>query len=322
MKQAIHLLETLKHGGAENVAYNYAKVLSSLGVSSTFIAMDSSMEYKRMLQEQGICIEKQITGSLLDSTDYVFIHSNKNLFRLLPYIRKLKRRKTRVVYIQHLFYSEAKFRILSVLINRLCTDFIRITPITEEMVGKYIKIPVSFIVNFYLAKYGRDEYADIRQQMREKLNLPQQQTVVMFSAVFRKGKGLEDCLKLAGMLRDNNHMTFLVVGDGPESYLLDEYKGSNIIRTGFVNDVERYLIASDIYFFPSKKEMLPMALVEAVDTDTAILAVKNTITDFLLDGLTYSELEDAYKSLVEKRCPSGFTHYDEAYAKSMLEKLL
>jgi dihydroxyacetone kinase len=64
MKQAIHLLETLKHGGAENVAYNYAKVLSNLGVSSTFVAMDSSAEYKRMLQEQGICIEKQITGSL------------------------------------------------------------------------------------------------------------------------------------------------------------------------------------------------------------------------------------------------------------------
>ena len=65
-----------------------------------------------------------------------------------------------------------------------------------------------------------------------------------------------------------------------------------------------------------------MALVEAVDTDTAILAVKNTITDFVLDGLTYSEFEAAYKSLVEKCCPSGFTHYDEAYAKSMLEKLL
>lgn len=324
MKQAIHLLETLKHGGAENVPYNYAKVLSNLGVSSTFVAMDSSAEYKRMLQEQGICIEKQITGSLLDSTDYVFIHSSKNLFRLLPYIRKLKRRKTRVVYIQHLFYSEVKFRILSILINWLCTDFIRITPITEKIVGKYIKIPVSFIVNFYMAKYSRDAYADIRKQVRDELNLPQQQTVVMFSAVFRKGKGLEDCLELAGMLSDNNNIIFLVVGDGPESYLLDEYKGSNIIRIGFINDVERYLIASDIYFFPSKykKEMLPMALVEAVDTDTAILAVKNTITDFVLDGLTYSELEDAYKSLVEKCCPSGFTHYDEAYAKSMLEKLL
>ena len=167
-----------------------------------------------------------------------------------------------------------------------------------------------------MAKYSRDAYADIRKQVRDELNLPQQQTVVMFSAVFRKGKGLEDCLELAGMLSDNNNIIFLVVGDGPESYLLDEYKGSNIIRIGFINDVERYLIASDIYFFPSKykKEMLPMALVEAVDTDTAILAVKNTITD--------SEFEDAYKSLVEKCCPSGFTHYDEAYAKSMLEKLL
>lgn len=322
MKQAFHLLETLKHGGAENVACNYAKILCKLGISSTFVALDCSEEYKKMILSQGIYLENRINRKMLVSADYLFINSNKNLLRLLPYIILLKRQKTRVIYIQHLFYSESKFSLISILINLLCTDFVRITPITEKFVAKYIKIPTSFIVNFYLNKYRNNRYADIRRNVREELGISQIQTIIMFSAVFKVGKGLRDCLQLAEKLKNSCNVTFLIVGDGPEAWLLDEYEGKNVIRTGLVNDVERYLIASDIYFFPSKREMLPMALVEAINTDKAILAIKNQVTDFLLEKNTYSTIEDACDKILKKTCPANFIHYDELYAIRALQQLL
>ena len=64
MKKACHLLESFKHGGAENVACNYAIVLKELGIDSIFIAKDSSKEYKQNIQNKGF-----ITLSKLNKSD-------------------------------------------------------------------------------------------------------------------------------------------------------------------------------------------------------------------------------------------------------------
>jgi hypothetical protein len=70
--------------------------------------------------------------------------------------------------------------------------------------------------------------------------------------------------------------------------LIDEYRGNNIIAVGCVNDVERYLISSDIYLFSSfLQEMLPMALVEAINADLSILAYDTIINRFLLSNSTF-----------------------------------
>ena len=47
MKIALQLLNTLKPGGAENVALNYASALSEMGVSSCFIAKSTVLNMRR-----------------------------------------------------------------------------------------------------------------------------------------------------------------------------------------------------------------------------------------------------------------------------------
>ena len=168
MKKACHLLESFKHGGAENVACNYAIVLKELGIDSIFIAKDSSKEYKQNIQNKGFITLSKLNKSDIKSTDYIFVHSNQNLIRILPYLFIVKRKKIKVVYIQHLFYSESKFFFLSLLINLLCTNFIQITPITEEYIKKYIKIKVSFIPNFYLNKYNINNIILYKQHISTK----------------------------------------------------------------------------------------------------------------------------------------------------------
>lgn len=95
MKIALQLLNTLKRGGAENVALNYASALSEMGVSSCFIAKSHSTEYEAMIRNQNHDIENRLTDDLIAGADYIFIHSNINLLRLIKYkiAAKLKVKK-------------------------------------------------------------------------------------------------------------------------------------------------------------------------------------------------------------------------------------
>ena len=314
MKIALQLLNTLKRGGAENVALNYASALSEMGVSSCFIAKSHSAEYEAMIRNQNHDIENRLTGNLIAGADYIFIHSNINLLRLIKYKIAAKLKGKKVIYLQHLFFSERKFFILSLLINWICTDFFLITPRTEQLVKKYIRIPVHTFINFYIQRYEKKDYSTIRQTVRKELHIADDDLIIMFSAIFKPGKGLADCLKMASLMSDEPNVKFLIAGEGEEQYLIDEYRGNNIIAMGCVNDVERYLISSDIYLFSSSflQEMLPMALVEAINADLSILAYDTIINRFLLSNSTFESLDDMIK----------FKHYDKAYALGQFRNIL
>ena len=323
MKIALQLLNTLKRGGAENVALNYASALSEMGVSSCFIAKSHSAEYEAMIRNQNHDIENRLTGDLIAGADYIFIHSNINLLRLIKYKIAAKLKGKKVIYLQHLFFCERKFFILSLLINWICTDFFLITPRTEQLVKKYIRIPVHTFINFYIQRYEKKDYSTIRQTVREELHIADDDLIIMFSAIFKPGMGLVDCLKMASLMSNEPNVKFLIAGEGEEQYLIDEYRGNNIIAVGCVNDVERYLISSDIYLFSSfLQEMLPMALVEAINADLSILAYDTIINRFLLSNSTFESLDDMIKAVEERRVPRGFKHYDKAYALGQFRNIL
>lgn len=323
MRIALHLLNSLKGGGAENVALNYSAVLKECAAKSIFVAIPDSADYENMLVEKDVEVSYHLTGKLLKRADYIFVHSNKNLLKLLFFFCFINMKQKKIIYIQHLYFKESKFGILSWLINFVCTDFILITPRTRSLVEKYITIPVHQIVNFYANKYNRKEYADIRHNVRLELDVTDDVKLVMFSAIFKPGKGLADCLKLAAQFKDNHTMKFLIAGGGEEQFLLDAYAYDNVITVGCVNDVERYLIASDVYLFLSLlPEMLPMALVEAINVDIPVLAYSTITNDFLLSGKSSKSLEEVGELLRTNNVPCGFEHYDMDYAKSMFQQIL
>lgn len=322
MKKALHLLNSIKHGGAENVAYNYAKILNELDVNSVFIALPESTEYLNMLIDNGISVERKLTFKLLSDADYLFVHSNKCLIKLLPYFLLLKSKKIKVIYVQHLFYTNCKFRLLSLFVNFLCTDFIQITPITSEYVNKYINIRISFIVNFYINKYDVSEWTEIRNEVRSELGIPCKNTLFMFSGVFKPGKNVGEFVTLASTCREDTDKTFLLIGDGIESDIVKKYSGENLKWIGFVNDVERYLIASDVYLFLSKFEMMPMALLEAINTEKIIIAYSTCVNDFLLQGCTFETIDKKVISDNSVFDCQSFKKYDRSYALLELRQLL
>lgn len=317
----IHLLYSIKPGGAENVALNYAKSLRLLGVASIIVGKKENEKYAAVLSEWAeVCNDFHF--SIIEPDDVIFVHCNQWLIGLLRFLPILKIKKIRVVYIQHLNYSPRKFFGLSVLINTICTDFIRITPITKALVNKFIFIRKHLIVNFYIQHYRVSEWPRIRESVRKEYDIHSSKTVISFSAIFRPGKGLEDFLKLASNCQDKKNYHFLLIGDGPERYLMEKYKSDNITWVGKVNDVEKFLIASDIYFFASKWEMMPMALIEAIDVDKKIIAYSTELNNFLLNDKTFDRITDP--DILNADLPSGKTliHYDSEYAICQLKKLL
>lgn len=326
MKIALHLLKSLKHGGGETVALNYAKILNDLDVKSIFIGEKVSLEFSEMLSKYGD-VQEGISKLDILKADYLFVHTNMNLLNLIRYLPIIKKHKKRVFYIQHLNYSERKFSILSKIINLVCTDFIQITPIISSNVKKYIKIKTSYLNNFYLNLEQEKDWDEIRQQKREELKIDSSANVIMFSAVFKEGKGLKDMLDLVltTMESSEKEYVYLIVGDGPERHLIENFKYRNkVIWTGFVNRVEDYLIASDIYFFPSlfNLEMMPMALIEAINLDKKIVAYKTDINDYLLNNQTCNNLKEIIDYLENDSFPNNLMKYNYQYAFNKFSSIL
>jgi glycosyltransferase involved in cell wall biosynthesis len=281
MLKIIHLIDTLRFGGAESVALNYARSLAEQEVESTLFGRLESTDFKWFASKYAVVIPR-FSLREIRRADAIFIHSNRNLLKIFLLNPLLGRRK-RIFYVQHLGYAEWKFRLLSMLINRVCSDFIRITPGTENIVNQYIKICSAFIPNFYLLRYTPHERPEIRQTVRKELDISDDQILVLFSGVLKPGKGLEDFLALAaGWAGDRKHQ-FVVVGDGPEAKKISTYPHKNVLWMGWQADVERFLIAADAYYFLSTNEMMPMALIEALTLGVPVWATVGPVNEYLID---------------------------------------
>lgn len=322
MKTAIHLLNSIKRGGGENVALNYAKILSELDVKSYFIGKRASADYEKDIADV-IEIKEKLDYKTIKNADYIFVHTNKNLLKLFfIYFFSLKFSSKKIFYIQHLNFPPKKFRILSFFINSICTEFIQITPITSVLINKYIIIKKHFIVNFFINKYNDGEYTSIRNQVRGDLDIGEDKTVFMFSGIFKQGKRVEHFVNLARTFQANHNYIFLLLGDGPEAHIVQQYKGENLKWAGMVTDVEKYLISSDVYVFTSLFEMMPMALIEAINTEKKIVAYSTDINKFLLNGETCESFNDLVDRINKSNYPQDLKKYDRIYALSMIREIL
>lgn len=320
-KTALHLLDTLRFGGAENVALNYTRSMNGWGVVSTLCGRKDSPEFERSAAET-TAVHRGFPFWLLRKADCVFVHSNRNLLKLFLLRPFLRLQGKEVVYIQHLEYSERKFRWLAPIIHRVCTGFIRITPITEKLVGKYIRIPAAFIPNFYTPRYDKAEHPALRSAVREESGIREDQILILFTGALKAGKGLADFLALADRFAEDDRCVFVVAGDGQEARLIREKERENLRWLGWQADVERWLIASDAYCFLSGREMMPLALIEALALGKPVLAVESSLNDLLTGGKTFSGIDDMERAIRAGKIPVCPLRYDKAYAEKELRNLL
>ena len=117
-----------------------------------------------------------------------------------------------------------------------------------------------------------------RLACRESLGIAADDIVVSYIGRLVEGKGL-DCLLQAAMqvLTGNERFVFLVVGMGSLraslQSLADELGiGSQVIFTGYREDIPEILSATDLLVLPSLSEGLPLSLMEAMAAGKPVVA--------------------------------------------------
>ncbi len=113
-------------------------------------------------------------------------------------------------------------------------------------------------------------------ETRRHLGIPDTAPVVGTVAVFRRQKRLDQWFDVAGRLGSTlPDLHFLVVGDGPLRAEVEARAGrlgERMHLVGFRDDVAPYLSAMDVFLMTSEHEGLPLALLEAMASELAVVA--------------------------------------------------
>jgi glycosyltransferase involved in cell wall biosynthesis len=189
---------------------------------------------------------------------------------------------------------------------------------------------------------------DVTDQLRRKLELPENTPVLVTVGRLSREKGQADLIRAVAQLRDQGdgpQPCLVIVGDGADmdrlSHLSRKLGVSGIVRlVGFQPNVGEYLGIADLFVLPSYSEGCPNALLEAMAAGIPVVAtsvggvpeiVKNehnallvrsgdiggmaaAISRLLRDKVLGARLTVAARSVLESHAP-------EIYFRSMISNL-
>jgi len=125
-----------------------------------------------------------------------------------------------------------------------------------------------------------DEFHADSDASRLALGLAQVGPVIGTVSRITALKGVDDGIRVIGMLKEHfPNLCYVVVGDGDA---LDEVRAvtenlgltKSVRFVGYQNDIRPYLAAMDLFLFPTHKEAMGVALVEAMATGLPSVATR------------------------------------------------
>lgn len=168
-------------------------------------------------------------------------------------------------------------KIFRFFVNKLGTDFLACSkPAAEWMFNEKILKGTHFNIlhngiNPYKYKYSEET----RNRVREELNL-QNKTVIGHVGALKKVKNQSYLLNIISKMNLQNY-ELILVGDGDDRKILEKKAKelkceNNVLFLGNRTDVNRILMAIDIFVFPSLFEGIPLSLIEAQAVGVPIVA--------------------------------------------------
>lgn len=162
---------------------------------------------------------------------------------------------------------------------------------------------------------------ETRSELRRKLSLPADATIVVYAGRLVISKGILVLVEIwNNLLRNNNNIHLLLVGSGKgsfddcedelSSYMKEHGLEKHISITGSVDNVNEYLMASNIFVLPSEYEGFSLALLEGLACALPAVATKvggatdliqNCRNGILIDPKDKQGLETAIGWMLEKR---------------------
>ena len=116
------------------------------------------------------------------------------------------------------------------------------------------------------------------QRIRKELGIPLNAKVILSVGEVNKNKNHKAGIEALAKLRDKNTY-YVICGRGP---LMEVHKelaqslgvGDRVILTGYRTDVADFYKMADVFLFPSFREGLPVAVMEAMASGLPVIATK------------------------------------------------
>lgn len=240
-----------------------------------------------------------------------------------------------VIYTEH--NIQERYHKITKLLNRTTFNWQNLALGVSKDVSKSIrrninvKIPVKTLLNgVNTQKFSRNLKKG--KSIREIYKIPEDAIVVGNIAVFREQKDLKTWIKAFGIISEKFPDVYgLMVGAGPGEEnlqnLIKELNIQNLILPGLQKETVSYFSAMDIFMMSSEFEGLPIALLEAMSMNCAIVSTKaGGVTEVIRDdedGLLveikdHENLAEKSISLIENR--QELQQYSENARNRVLEK--
>ncbi|CEA00215.1 GDP-mannose-dependent alpha-(1-6)-phosphatidylinositol monomannoside mannosyltransferase [Jeotgalicoccus saudimassiliensis] len=118
-------------------------------------------------------------------------------------------------------------------------------------------------------RFNTDNRMEIKNELKEKLNIPDSAKVLMHTSNFRKIKNVDDIVRTFHETSKEIECHLVLVGDGPDMYsirqLVQELGIEDRVHfSGQQSDVSSYYKLSDAFLLLSAKESFGLAMLEAM----------------------------------------------------------
>lgn len=153
------------------------------------------------------------------------------------------------------------------------------------------------------------KYSINKTNKKLELDIPIDNLVVLSTGELNANKNHEVVIKALSLM-ENPKITYVVCGTGPlESHLKNLSISLGIENQvkilGYRNDISEVCSIADIFAFPSKREGLGIAAIEAMASGLPIISTDvHGIKDYSIDGVTgfqvKSNTPESYKEMLEK----------------------
>lgn len=321
-KRILIVIESLSQGGAEVVAINLANGLVRRGASVCVCAANGALRprlnpdvlFAELPRFDAVSIVAIIgkLNQVIQTFKPDVIHSHNATHSLLVRLIFLFRTRPKLILTYHSKSTKRFPNIFSGIIFNFLAD--RIIAIASHRKQSLIRIGVRparicSVPNFIeLAEWEGERKTFDKRAFREKNGLGLFETVLLISTRLIVSKNVDLFLKIiCEISKRGRNVAGIVLGDGPERLSLERLSRQlnidrNVIFPGFRDNVKPYYLASDIFIFPSKYEVLPMALIEACAAGLPIICsdisgndevVRQGSNGFLLKGDEHAYSEKA-----------------------------
>lgn len=227
---------------------------------------------------------------LIDSDDFDIIHCNTPVGGVLGRLAARKARKkknTKVIYIAHGFHFTHKgpyrdwfmFYPVEKVLSRITDALITINREDYNLALAKFKAKNTYYVRGIGVDLKKcEECSPNKLEVRKKFGIKENDILLVSIGELTKRKNHKTVIRAMAQL-ENSNVHYIIVGSGEKKQELKALAKSlglekRVHIPGFSDNVYEILKSGDIFCFPSKREGLPVALMEAMASGLPVVASK------------------------------------------------